>query len=122
MTTVIEPTTTARVATDVLREVLDDAIDVCARHEDDDLHTGTPAGRVLADLAALARTTVHSFGGDGGTPLAEGRGVVVVRELVTATRLLERTLPAEASAVPDGLAAEAKGLHARLREAMTAQG
>jgi hypothetical protein len=129
MTTVFEltslhPSTSTAVATDVLLSVLDDAIDLCAQHEDDDLHTGTAAGRALADLAALARVMVHCLGGDGGTPLVEGHGVVVVREIVTATRLLRRTLDAADPATPvgaDGLVASAKGLHARLREAMTAQ-
>lgn len=127
MTTVADPTTTVtRTATtapaDVLLEALDDAVDLSARHEDDDWNTGTRTGRLLADLAGLARTTVHSLGGDAGTPLAEGPGVVVVRELVTATRLLRRTLAAGGGreAVPAGTAATAKAIHALLLEAFPA--
>jgi hypothetical protein len=127
MTTVAAPTTTApRTPTtapaDVLLEALDDAVDLVARHEDGDWHTGTPTGRLLADLAGLARATVRSLGRDAGTPLVEGQGVVVVRELVTATRLLRRTLAAGGAAgtVPAGTAATAKAIDARLLEAFPA--
>jgi hypothetical protein len=128
MTTVAErtaipaATTTTTVTTaDVLLSALDDAIDLVARHEDDDFPTGTRAGRLLADLAGLARTTVTALGADGGRPLAEGPGVVVVRELVTATRLLRRALEASGpGTVPAGAAAAAKAVHALLPAAVTA--
>jgi hypothetical protein len=97
----------AAVPTEALLAALAEAIDFCAQHEDDDLHTGTLAGRTLADLAASARDRVRALGLDGGTPLAEATGVVVVRELVAAFRLLQRVAAAGTPPTPVEVAAAA---------------
>jgi hypothetical protein len=82
---------------DALLATLRNALDA---HADDDADPrgGTPAGRALLTLAALARSTAAALGADPGTPLTNGPGVVVLRDLAAATRLLDRAVTAAASA------------------------
>jgi hypothetical protein len=124
MTTAVCPPTTTPATTaglDELLGALDDAIDLIAQVDDLALHTGTAAGRALAQLAGLARAVAALLGQDVGRPLTHGPGVVVVRDLVAAARLLQRAVAAsrDTAAVPAGVAATAEGLHAQLLEAMT---
>jgi hypothetical protein len=78
---------------DALLARLRDALDAHAA-DDADPHGGTPAGRALLRLATLARATAATLGADPGTPLTDGPGVVVLRDLAAATQLLERALSA----------------------------
>lgn len=68
-----------------LLAVLESAISEVAEADPDLLDSGLPRGRELLDLAATARADVARLGGEAGTTLAHGPGVVVVRELVEAT-------------------------------------
>jgi hypothetical protein len=97
MTTSIRHTPAA-VSADALLTVLRNALDAHADADDLALHGGTPAGRALLGLAARARATAAALGSDPGTPLVDGPGVVVLRDLAAATRLLERAV---AAAVPE---------------------
>jgi hypothetical protein len=97
MTTSIRHTPAA-VSADALLTVLRNALDAHADADDLGLHGGTPAGRALLELAACARATAAALGSDPGTPLVDGPGVVVLRDLAAATRLLERAV---ATAVPE---------------------
>jgi hypothetical protein len=99
-----------------LLAVLDDALALCAEHDDADLRGITTAGRAVLGLAALARRAAAALGADPGTLLAGGQGVVVVRDLDAATRLLARA--AGARTVPSSAGAEQ--LLDRLRRGLTA--
>lgn len=120
--TPIQSKTTAT-ATDMLLAVLNDVLSACEDHELDALHGRSRAGASLMSLSAIARRAVAVLGADAGVHLTDGPGVVVVRDLVAATRLLART--AEGTATDDvpevhHLLAVAKGVHASLLETMTA--
>jgi|tagenome__1003787_1003787.scaffolds.fasta_scaffold20031119_1 hypothetical protein len=79
---------------DVLLATLRNALEAHADVDDLDLHGRTPAGRALITLAARARAATATLGTDPGTPLTDGPGVVVLRDLAAATRLLERAAAA----------------------------
>jgi hypothetical protein len=100
-----------------LLAVLGDALLLCAEHEEADPHGGTRAGRAVLALAALARRTAAALGADPGVPLTGGPGVVVVRDLSSATGLLARA--AGVGAAPSEPVAER--LLDRLREGLTAR-
>ena len=107
---------------ELLLVLLRDALSVAADQDPDRLHSATAAGRALVALSALAREAARALGAEPGPPLTGGPGVVVVRELSAATRLLDR---AASRATRDGvspdvadLVATAKGLHAHLLEAV----
>lgn len=76
-------------ATAPLLEVLRDALCACAELDPDLLHSSTAAGQAATSLAVLARSAVAVLGGDPGTRLHDGPGVVVIRDLVHAVMLLE---------------------------------
>ena len=111
---------------DILLGLLRDALSAAAEQEFDRLHSGTTAGRALVALSALAREAARALGADPGARLTAGPGVVVVRELAAAERLLLR---AAARATANGTSRDvgtliptAKGLHARLLEAVGSAG
>jgi hypothetical protein len=106
-------------ATQILLAVLHDAVAACEERDLELLHARTAAGRALVSLSALARRAA----GAPGTCLTNGPGVVVVRDLVAATRLLARVAPGATMTVTSGanvsgLVATAKALHAELLDAM----
>ena len=98
-----------------LLAVLSDALVLCAECDDARLASCTHAGRAVLSLAALARRTAAALGVDPGVPLMAGPGVVVVRDLSSATGLLVRAVGS--SAGPTGDAAE--HLLDRLRRGLT---
>jgi hypothetical protein len=67
-----------------------DALLHCVERGPDLFSTSTSAGRILVELSAVTRTAVRAVGEDAGTCLAAGPGVVVVRDLASAVRLLTR--------------------------------
>ena len=71
-----------------LLALLEEAVDAVADVDPDDLDSRLPAGRELLDLAACARAAIAELGAHPGTLVTEAPGVVVVRELVAATRML----------------------------------
>ena len=75
-----------------LLTVLGDALVLCAECDDAQLASCTHAGRAVLSLAALARRTAAALGVDPGVPLSAGPGVVVVRDLSSATGLLIRAV------------------------------
>jgi hypothetical protein len=89
MTAPVHHTTRTDTA-DVLLPVLHRALEAHAFDDDGDPHGRTPAGRALLDLARWARAAAADLGADPGTTLSDGSGVVVLRELAAATRLLTR--------------------------------
>ena len=104
---------------DDLRSLLYDALSVAEDDFPDTFDGGTTNGRTLLALAALARQAVGALGGDPGITVLAGPGPVVVRELASAIRLLDRAAASDRGAGDlDGLLATAKGLHARLHEAV----
>lgn len=125
MTTILTRTETSAPATtgavDLLLDVLADALAACEDHDLDVLHSRTAAGTALTSLAAIARRAVAALGGDPGVHLTDGPGVVVVRDLVSATRVLARTAAHQPTddRLLGNLPAAAKGVHAALRESMT---
>jgi hypothetical protein len=94
MTTVLAPPT---LAARPLLSVLDDVLDRLTDQEPEALDPGTAAGRLVVALAGLARARVAELGGDPGVRLGRAPGVVVLRELVAARRLLARAEAARAS-------------------------
>jgi len=80
--------TTAASETDLLLDVLQATIADLAFTEPDELGSQRPAGRELLGLAAMARSAITGLGGHAGATVTEAPGVVVVRELVAATRAL----------------------------------
>jgi hypothetical protein len=119
MTTASLPTgsTTRTFAVDALRVLLDDALSVAASDDTDRLSGDTAAGRALLSLAALARQAAGRLGADAGTSLTTGPGVVVVRDLAAAVRLLDRTTDGGTAAEDfDPVLAQAQGLRAQLLE------
>lgn len=110
-----EPTATAP-----LIEVLRDALSTCAELDPDLLHSSSAAGQAATSLAGLARSAVAALGGDPGTTLHDGPGVVVVRDLVHAVMLLELAAAGSPQCVNgpdlDGFGAAAAAAHATLVE------
>ena len=99
-----------------LLTVLGDALVLCAECDDAQLASCTHAGQAVLSLAALARRAAAALGVDPGVPLSAGPGVVVVRDLSSATGLLVRAVGSSAS--PSGDVAEQ--LLDRLRKGLTA--
>ena len=110
-------------ATEMLLAVLIDALSACEEQDLDLLHGRSRVGSELLSLSAVARRAAAALGADAGVHLTDGPGVVVVRDLVAATRLLartaDRTTTDDVPGVHD-LLAVAKGAHATLLETMTA--
>lgn len=93
----VEPATrtTAYAPPDVLAAgdllgMLQSAVAAVAHVDPDDLDSGLPAGRELLRLAGLGREAAAGLGesSDPGATLRNAPGVVVIRELVVATRRL----------------------------------
>jgi hypothetical protein len=99
-----------------LLAVLSDALVLCAECDDAELGSCTHAGQAVLSLAALARRTAAALGVDPGVPLTAGPGVVVVRDLSSATGLLVRAVGSSASPSDD----VAEDLLGRLRKGLTA--
>jgi hypothetical protein len=99
-----------------LLAVLSDALVLCAECDDAELGSCTHAGQAVLSLAALARRTAAALGVDPGVPLTGGPGVVVVRDLSSATGLLVRAVGSSASPSTD----VAEDLLRRLRRGLTA--
>jgi hypothetical protein len=111
------PTTTSGV--DDLRPLLYDALSVASDDSADSFDGGTTKGRTILALAKVAREAAGALGADPGIAVLAGPGVVVVRELAAAVRLLDRAAASDHGARDlDGLLATAKGLHAQLHEAV----
>ena len=108
-------TPTTQPARDLLT-VLGDALVLCAECDDAELGSCTHAGQAVLSLAALARRTAAALGVDPGIPLSGGPGVVVVRDLSSATGLLVRAVGSSASPSTD----VAEQLLTRLRKGLTA--
>lgn len=109
-------------ATERLLALLTDALSACEEQDLDLLHGRSRAGSALMSLSAVARRAAAALGAGAGVHLTDGPGVVVVRDLVAATRLLARTADRRATDdVPEvqDLLAVAKGVHATLLETMT---
>lgn len=81
------PTTTVD-RPESLLAALRDAVGSVAETDPDELGSDRPAGRRLLGLAAAARAAVAALGRDPGHVVTDAPGVVVVRELVAATRVL----------------------------------
>jgi hypothetical protein len=102
--------------------VLRHALAACEEQDLESLHGRTAAGRALVSLSALARGAASALGAAPGASLTDGPGVVVVRDLVSATRQLARapgaTMTVTSGANLSGLVPTAKALHAQLLDAM----
>jgi len=85
-TTTTDPT--AAPSAQFLLAVLQDTVAAVAHVDPDVLGSRHPAGQELLRLAALARAVTVGLGRHPGTVVTEAPGVVVVRELVAATRTL----------------------------------
>lgn len=89
-----DTTMTATAATAVpapgvdLLDMLYARVAAVAFDEPDEFHSWHDAGRELLELAATARRATAYLGGHAGTIVTRAPGVVVVRELVAATRAL----------------------------------
>jgi hypothetical protein len=110
---------------DVLLAVLNDVLLACAERDADLFSARTQAGHALVELSALTRAAARGLGEEAGTCLDDGPGVVVVRDLVAATRLLARAAARpcrEFTGEPDvvGNVAAAVALRARLLRALPA--
>ncbi len=119
----IESTRTSAVATQLLLEVMEDALAACADHDLALYGSTTTAGSALLSLADLARTTVSALDESPGGRLTDGPGVVVVRYVAATTRMLGRAVSMTSGAVAGAdvavLVPAAKGFHAALLEALT---
>jgi hypothetical protein len=94
MTTTLQPLETSPTAATQpglheLRAALHDAVLACAQEDPEKFDSGTADGRAVLALAAGARSAAAALGVDPGTTLTRGPGVVVVRDLVAAVRLLD---------------------------------
>jgi hypothetical protein len=108
------PTPAAPPARDLL-SVLGDALVLCAECDDAQLAGCTHAGQAVLSLAALARRASAALGVDPGVPLTGGPGVVVVRDLSSATGLLVRAVGPTTAPSDD----VAEHLLVRLRRGLT---
>jgi hypothetical protein len=115
-TTMLHTGTTTTSDIDDIRALLHDALEVAADDSADLFDGGTTTGKTLLALAALARQTAGALGADPGITVLAGPGVVVVRELAAAVRLLDQTASDRPVGDLDGVRSTAKGLHARLHE------
>jgi hypothetical protein len=105
---------------DDLRALLYDALSVAEDDFPDAFDGGTTKGRTLLALAALARQAAGTLGADPGITVLAGPGPVVVRELASAVRLLDRAAASGRGAGDvGGFLPTAKALHARLHEAVS---
>jgi hypothetical protein len=76
-------------ATDALRLLVTDVLRSVATDEDADrFSSGTPAGRALLSLAALARRAAAALAAESGATRDGAPGTAVQRELAAAARLL----------------------------------
>ena len=116
MTTTMLHTDSTTSDIDDIRALLHDALEVASDDTADLFDGGTTTGKTLLALAALARRTAGALGADPGITVLAGPGVVVVRELAAAVRLLDQTASDRPVGDLDGVRATAKGLHARLHE------
>ena len=97
MTTMLRTGTTRTSATTELRHLLDDVLRSVGADDDADRYSSrTPAGRTLLALATVARRAVAALGTDPGVALSGGPGIVVLRELAAAARLLDEAAAARA--------------------------
>ena len=114
---------TTAAGTDSLLALLHESLSAIEERDPDLLHSWTAPGQALVHLAALARQATAALGAEPGTCLTDGPGVVVVRDLVSATRLLTRAgtrgVSTDGETEVSRLVASAKGMHAALLEAMT---
>ena len=118
MTTMLRTDSTTSGLED-LRAVLYDALSVAEDDFPDSFDGGTTRGRTLLALAALARRAAGALGADPGITVLAGPGPVVVRELASAIRLLDRAASSDRGAGDlSGFLPTAKALHARLHEAL----
>jgi hypothetical protein len=105
-----------------LLALLEEAVSLVAVEDDPGrFSTRTPAGTALTSLAGVARHAAATLGA-GVTPhLTDGPGVVVVRDLVAATRLLRRTVAVTSAGDADvqPLLTSARGVHATLQDLLT---
>jgi hypothetical protein len=118
MTTTTLRTDSTTTGLDDLRGLLYDALSVAEDDFPDSFDGGTTNGRTLLALAALARQAAGALGGDPGITVLAGPGPVVVRELASAIRLLDRAAAGRGAGDLDGFLPAAKALHARLHEAV----
>ena len=116
MTTMLRTDTTTS-GLDDLRALLYDALAVAEDDFPDSFDGGTTKGRTLLALASLARQAAGALGADPGITVLAGPGPVVVRELASAIRLLDRAADSGAGDLA-GFLPTAKALHARLHEAV----
>jgi hypothetical protein len=124
-TTMLRTDSTTRTAssTVLLRELMHDALSLAADDAADSFDSRTTTGRTLLSLAAVARQAAGALGAEPGIPVTTAPGVVVVRELAAAVRLLDRAgSPDAGSGDVDGHLAAAKALHAQLHEALARDG
>ena len=119
MTTMLRTDSTTS-ALDDLRVLLYDALSVAEDDFPDSFDGGTANGRTLLALAALARQAAGALGADPGITVLAGPGPVVVRELASAIRLLDRAASDRGAGDLGGFVPAAKALHARLHEAVPA--
>lgn len=108
-----------------LLAVLQDTVSACAEESPDRLHSRLPAGSALIALSELAREATADLGGRPGTSLTDGPGIVVVRDLVAATRALGSAVAAAPPATRptvDAMIPLAKGLQAAFVVALTSRG
>ena len=118
MTTTTLRTDSTTSALDDLRAVMYEALALAEDDFPDSFDGGTTNGRTLLSLAALARQAVGALGSDPGITVLAGPGPVVVRELASAIRLLDRAADSDGAAGDlAGFLPAAKALHARLHEA-----
>jgi hypothetical protein len=118
MTTMLRTDSTTS-GLDDLRALMYDALSVAEDDFPDAFDGGTTKGRTLLALAALARQAVGALGSDPGITVLAGSGPVVVRELASAIRLLDRAADsARAAGDLAGFLPAANALHARLHEAV----
>ena len=124
-TTLVRTDSTTRTATsaELLRELMHDALTAAADDAADSFDSRTATGRTLLSLAAVARTAAGALGTEPGIPVTSAPGVVVVRELAAAVRLLDRAgTPDAETAEVEGLLPAAKALHAQLHDALARAG
>ena len=102
--------------TESLSTVLNRAVAALALLDPDLLHASTAAGRAVLSMASIARSAAGSLGADPGTFLTSGPGVVVIRDLVAAVQVLDRS--AQDAAVDDSLVEAARTAYVALLAAL----